>query len=78
MSSVANGLSCLVKAAVLTRLWWVLLLVHGGVWKVPVGDVDRPRLDDTRLAIPVVGGSISMLSVTPRTEDILTRSCRGQ
>ena len=38
---------------------------------MPVGDVERPRLDETRLASSVVGGSMSKASVTSRAEDII-------
>ena len=38
---------------------------------MPVGDVERPRLDETRLASSVVGGSMSKASVTSRAEDIV-------
>lgn len=71
MSSVAKGLSCLVEAPVVVRFNWAMVLVHGGVWNAPGGDVDSPRLDDTRLASSVVDGSISMLSVISTAEDIL-------
>lgn len=44
-------------------------LVHGGVWK-PCGDVETPKLEDTRRARSVDNGSISMLSVTSKAEAI--------
>lgn len=70
MSSVANGFSCFGKPAVAVRDKCDPDVVHGGVW-TPAGDVEIPRLEDTRLARSVDDGSISMPSVTSRAEVIL-------
>lgn len=70
MSSVAKGFSCFVELPVAARVKCDPDLVHGGVWKL-VGDAETPKLEDTRLARSVDGGSISMLSVTSKAEDIL-------
>ena len=69
MSSVAKGFSCFDEPAVAARVNCGPDLVHGGVWK-PGGDVEAPRLEDTRLARSVDGGSISMHSVTSEAEVI--------
>ncbi len=69
MSSVAKGFSCFVKPPVAARVKCDPDLVHDGVWK-PVGDVETPRLEDTRRARSVDEGSISMPSVTPEAEVI--------
>ena len=65
MSSVAKGFSCFVNPPVAVRVNCDPDLVHGGVWK-PGGDVETPRLEDTRRASFV--GSNSMPSVTSRAE----------
>ena len=70
MSSVAKGFSGFAKLPVAARVRCGPDLVHGGVWK-PGGDVERPRLEDTRLARSVDAGSISMPSVTFEGEVIL-------
>ena len=45
--------------------------VHGGAWNLSMGEVESPRLEDTRLARSVDGGSISMPSVTSRADVML-------
>ena len=70
MSSVANGFSCFVKVPVAARVKCEPDKVHGGAWN-PLGEVDSPRLEDTRLARSVDGGSISMPSVTSKAEVML-------
>lgn len=70
MSSVAKGFSCFVKPPVFARVKCDPDLVHGGVWK-PLGDVETPRLEDTRLARSIDDGSISMPSVTSKAKVML-------
>ena len=67
MSSVAKGFSCFVKPPVATCVNFDPDLVHGGVWKL-FGDVETLRLEDTRLARSVDGGSISIPSVVSKAE----------
>lgn len=76
MSSVAKGFNCFGKPAVAVRDKFDPDVVHGGVWN-PAGDVEIPRLDDTRLARSVDAGSISMLSVTSKAEVILFCVCNS-
>lgn len=71
MSSVAKGFSCFVKVPVAARVKCDPDKVHGGAWNLSVGEVDSPRLEDTRLARSVDGGSMSMPSVTSKTEAML-------
>ena len=69
MSSVAKGFRCFVKVPVAARVKCDPD-VHDGVGKL-VGEVESPRLEDTRLARSVDGGSISMPSVTSKAEIML-------
>lgn len=62
ISSVANGFKFFEKDPVLRRAKWVPLLVHDA----PAGDVERPRLDETRLASFVDPGEMSIPSVTSK------------
>lgn len=70
MSSVAKGFKCFVNVPVAARVKCDPDMVHDGVGKL-VGEVESPRLEDTRLARSVDGGSISMPSVTSKAEDML-------
>ena len=70
MSSVAKGFNCFVKPPVAVRVKCDPDIVHDGEWK-PGGDCEIPRLEDTRLARSVDGGSISMPSVTSIAEVML-------
>lgn len=70
MSSVAKGFRCFVKVPVAARVKCDPDVVHDGVRKL-VGEVESPRLEDTRLASSVDGGSISMPSVTSKAEVML-------
>jgi len=71
MSSVANGFKFFEEDPAFRRADWVPLLVQD----VPAGDVERPRLEETRLASSVDAGEISIPLVTSKAEVIFFELC---
>lgn len=71
MSSVANGFKFLKEDLAFVQAKWMPLLVHDA----PAGDVERPRLEETRFASSVDAGEMSIPSVTSKGEVMSLELC---